>query len=198
MQKELIVIVILLFITSCTLVPTGKSIAEEAKEAAEQAQATAENMEEQTDVLTERFKDLVEEDGEEPTEVTENSEENVNEENSSEGVSIEATTGQVISVDEINSEINSPPEPEVKPNTIYIEGLKFNPLDLTVNVGDTIVWINKDPKKVYMIYSIPTEFRSPRLEPGMNFNHTFTKKGEFIYGDAVYKEYMKKGTIKVI
>ena len=35
-----------------------------------------------------------------------------------------------------------PPRPQT--HTIVIEGMRFQPDDLTVHVGDTIVWTNKD------------------------------------------------------
>jgi len=41
-----------------------------------------------------------------------------------------------------NNPVPQPPPPQT--HTIAIEGMRFQPEDLTVRVGDTIVWTNKD------------------------------------------------------
>jgi plastocyanin len=57
-------------------------------------------------------------------------------------------------------------------HTVTIEGTKFTSGDLTVAVGDSIVWLNKDP-----------------------YPHTATKAGDFAYTCSIHPS--MKGTLHV-
>lgn len=68
-----------------------------------------------------------------------------------------------------------PPTPEVK-----IDNFSFSPATLTVAVGTTITWINRDdiPHKVV---STDDVFKSKVLDTDEKFSYTFSKAGTYPY-----------------
>jgi plastocyanin len=82
--------------------------------------------------------------------------------------------------------------------TVTIENGTFNPANLTVKVGKTVTWIDKDPTTdtKYMVTSNKTGntemenntkgmylFMSNDLTNGQSFNYTFNQTGTFYYYD---------------
>ncbi len=61
-----------------------------------------------------------------------------------------------------------------------IEGTRFEPSALTVNAGDTVVWINKDPFP-HTATSETGAFDSKEIGPETTWRHVPTKKGTFAY-----------------
>jgi plastocyanin len=57
------------------------------------------------------------------------------------------------------------------------------PYSLTVNVGDTVTWINTQPTWAgsNFIQSYDGEWKSPKLGPGDSYSFTFTNAGFFAY-----------------
>lgn len=76
--------------------------------------------------------------------------------------------------------------------SIFIESGKFNPDLITVNKGDTVVWLNKDTAKHKVMSSA---FQSPELETNQTFSFTFESAGIFAYEDGLNS--LIKGTIEV-
>ncbi len=68
--------------------------------------------------------------------------------------------------------------PEVK--TVSIDGVKFQPADVTLSVGDTVVWVNKDPFP-HNVTSKDGVFRSKNLDPAQSFRFRATKPGTYSY-----------------
>jgi plastocyanin len=64
--------------------------------------------------------------------------------------------------------------------TVTIDALVFLPAAITVNAGDTIVWVNKDPFP-HTVTSKPGGFDSGTIAPGESWRYTLTKKGTFEY-----------------
>src|SRR5215469_5940140 len=64
--------------------------------------------------------------------------------------------------------------------TITIDGLMFQPADITVSVGDTVVWVNKDPFP-HNILSKDGAFHSKNLDPRQSFRFRATKPGTYPY-----------------
>lgn len=65
--------------------------------------------------------------------------------------------------------------------------LKFDPDKITIKVGDTIRWHNKDERK-HVLASVPgsgptddLEIFSDEFRPGTVYSHTFKEPGEFPY-----------------
>jgi plastocyanin len=70
--------------------------------------------------------------------------------------------------------------PKPATHTITLDGTAFSPDDLTVKVGDTVVWINKDPFP-HTATSTTGAFDSKVLQPGESFKYKTVKKGDFPY-----------------
>ncbi len=70
--------------------------------------------------------------------------------------------------------------PRPATHTIAIDGTAFSPVDLKVNVGDTIVWVNKGPFP-HTATSTTGAFDSKVLQPGDSFKYKAVKKGDFPY-----------------
>ena len=65
------------------------------------------------------------------------------------------------------------------PNTVTIENFAFNPQEMTVKVGTTVTWVNRETD--HDVVSDTGVFTSPVLANGENFTHTFTEAGEYPY-----------------
>jgi len=72
---------------------------------------------------------------------------------------------------------------------VSIENFKFNPKEINISSGTTVVWTNNNgaSNKVHMIVSQTNIFRSERLYYGESFNFTFKEKGTYKYFDPIYK-----------
>jgi plastocyanin len=65
-------------------------------------------------------------------------------------------------------------------HTVAIDGVTFMPATLTVTVGDTVVWVNKDPFP-HTVTSSAGAFDSRTMAPGQSWRYTPTKVGVFPY-----------------
>jgi plastocyanin len=65
-------------------------------------------------------------------------------------------------------------------HTVTIEGMKFNPIKLTVHKGDTIVWVNKDIVP-HTATSATAGFDSTAIYSDKSFKWTASKAGTFDY-----------------
>ncbi len=79
--------------------------------------------------------------------------------------------------------------PQVKTVQVSIMNSKFDPAEVTVNAGDTVVWTNKEVNS-HQIASDPhpTHILLPDLESGIlatnqTYSFKFTEKGTFTYHD---------------
>jgi plastocyanin len=66
------------------------------------------------------------------------------------------------------------------PHAVTIDNFTFNPQRLTVTVGSTITWINKDDIP-HAIASSSALFRSKALDTDDNYSFTFTAPGTYQY-----------------
>jgi plastocyanin len=60
----------------------------------------------------------------------------------------------------------------------------FSPTTITVRVGDTITWTNKDAFSDHNVTS--SSFKSGTLSPGDTYKHTFAKAGTFGYRCTIH------------
>jgi plastocyanin len=67
-----------------------------------------------------------------------------------------------------------------KTHTVAIEGMRFQPEMLTVERGDTIVWVNKDLVP-HTATSKAGNFDSKLIEADKSWKYTVRKKGDFAY-----------------
>ena len=84
--------------------------------------------------------------------------------------------------------------PKAAMHMVAIDGTAFQPTALTVKVGDSIVWVNKDPFP-HTVTSATGGFDSHEIASGKSWQYTATKKGEFSY-ICVFHPTMK-ATLKV-
>ena len=61
-----------------------------------------------------------------------------------------------------------------------IDGASFSPADLTVNAGDTIVWVNKD-LLAHTATAKSGAFNSNVIQPGQSWRYVAKTKGNFPY-----------------
>lgn len=68
---------------------------------------------------------------------------------------------------------------EAAPDTVVIQNFQFNPEIMTVEVGTTVTWINRETD--HDVVSDTGLFTSPVLGDGENFTYTFNEEGEYPY-----------------
>jgi plastocyanin len=69
--------------------------------------------------------------------------------------------------------------PKPVTHTVTIEAVRFNPETLTVNAGDSVVWVNKDPFP-HTVKS-GAAFESPTIQASQSWTHALEARGEFAY-----------------
>ncbi|MBP1763616.1 MAG: Copper-binding protein [Firmicutes bacterium] len=69
-------------------------------------------------------------------------------------------------------------EPDPAKNTIIIQDASFQPDEITIQKGETIIWINKDSAGHTVRGSF---FYSGLLREGQSFQQTFNEAGTFDY-----------------
>jgi len=78
--------------------------------------------------------------------------------------------------------------------TVTIKDFEFTPKELTINVGDTVMWENDGPS-VHSATSTGGVFDSGAINVGEDFSFTFTKAGTFNYACKFHD--IMQGTITV-
>jgi plastocyanin len=79
-------------------------------------------------------------------------------------------------------------------HTVTIDGATFAPADLTVTIGDAIVWANKDPYP-HTATSKTAGIDSQAIASGKSWKYTAKKKGDFPYICAIHPS--MRGTLHV-
>ena len=79
-------------------------------------------------------------------------------------------------------------------STVNIFGAVFQPATVTIHVGDSVKWVNKDNARHQIVADNGT-FASPVLKPGKSYSHTFKSGGTFGYKDVLGQ--VKRGTVVV-
>ncbi len=85
-----------------------------------------------------------------------------------------------------------PPQPSGNDNTgefveVEMRGIAFTPKSVTIHVGETVRWTNRDPVSHTVTSGDPDVegfgdlFNSDTLRPGDRFTHTFDEAGDFEY-----------------
>jgi amicyanin len=82
-------------------------------------------------------------------------------------------------------------------NAVNINNFAFSPKEMTVAVGTTVTWTNKDeePHTVVTPGGGPATFKSAALDTGDTFSFTFAKPGTYRYFCSVHP--FMTGTIVV-
>jgi plastocyanin len=81
-----------------------------------------------------------------------------------------------------------------KNHTVTIEGMQFNPQELTVHRGDHIVWVNKDlfPHTV----TADKVFDSGSIATSASWSYVAAKSGEYAYGCTFHPTMKGKITVQ--
>lgn len=81
--------------------------------------------------------------------------------------------------------------PPARTHTVMMEGMAFMPESLTVAVGDTIVWINKDLVP-HTATSTTAGFDSKLVEVRKSWRYTADRKGDFDYVCSLHPKMVAK------
>lgn len=84
--------------------------------------------------------------------------------------------------------------PAGKRVTVAIEGLKYRPNPVEVDVGDTVVWTNNDDRE-HTVTAEDGSFDSGPLRRGKSWSRAFEKPGKYAYGSDPSPR--TKGTVVV-
>jgi len=70
-------------------------------------------------------------------------------------------------------------------NAITIRNFAFGPLVVTVKLGTTVHWANRD-SEAHTVTGDAGAFSSPVLQPGTGYSFTFTKSGTYAYHCTIH------------
>jgi plastocyanin len=68
-----------------------------------------------------------------------------------------------------------------KGTPVEIKGMKFDPKDVKVKIGETVVWTNKDDRDHTVVADDGKAFKSGNIKRGATFEQKFTKAGTYKY-----------------
>ncbi len=102
--------------------------------------------------------------------------------------------GETVKVtEEVAIEIQAAAEPE--PVTVSVDIINFQHQDLTIEVGTTVTWTNRDPVAHTTTSGAPASpnvlWDSGLLSSGATFSHTFDETGEFEFFCIPHNSFMK-------
>jgi len=80
-------------------------------------------------------------------------------------------------------------------DTVVIHNFAFQPSDLTVNAGDTIVWKNEDIVS-HTVTAADGSFDSDEIKPGKSWKFVAKKTGTFEYACSPHPNMHGKLTVK--
>ena len=80
-------------------------------------------------------------------------------------------------------------------NQVTIKAFAYGPKNITVPVGTTVTWINKDPE-VHTVVDKGGKFRSSALDSDDSFTFTFTEPGTYNFFCTLHPQ--MTGTVTVV
>lgn len=86
------------------------------------------------------------------------------------------------------------PPPPVSGDKVAIDDFAFVPATVTVRVGTTVTWTNRD-EEPHTVAAGDGTFHSPGMGTGATFSHTFTTAGTFDYVCSIHP--MMHGSVVV-
>ena len=78
---------------------------------------------------------------------------------------------------------------------VTIDNFTFSPADLTIPVGTTVTWLNRDDIP-HSVVATKKEFRSKALDTDDSFSFTFTTAGTFEYFCGLHPHMVGKVIVK--
>lgn len=76
--------------------------------------------------------------------------------------------------------------PKTLVHTVVIDGMQFSPATLEVAVGDTVIWMNKDPFP-HTATSDADGFHSKTILPEHTWSYVATQGGRYPYSCALHE-----------
>ncbi|MCX6778716.1 MAG: plastocyanin/azurin family copper-binding protein [Candidatus Magasanikbacteria bacterium] len=115
------------------------------------------------------------------------------------GPGISGSSSAVPPTTQVNTTVPVVPPPPVKPPAsvkanVTIQNFSFQPADLQVTSGSTVIWTNLD--SVQHIVSLPGTFESSPLNSGDTFQYTFSIPGAYGYHCAIHPSMVGQITVK--
>jgi plastocyanin len=89
----------------------------------------------------------------------------------------------------------SPVVPPASSNEVYIQNMAFSPSSITVNVGTTVKWTNKD-NMLHSVTSNTSVFDSGDMNLNSTYSYTFTTVGIYSYHCKFHPEMTGIVTVK--
>lgn len=77
---------------------------------------------------------------------------------------------------------------------VKIDNFSFGPAAITVSVGTTVTWINRDDIP-HTVVSTDKVFKSKVLDTDEKFSYTFTKAGDYPYFCSIHPKMTGKVTV---
>jgi len=71
------------------------------------------------------------------------------------------------------------------PVMVDIDHFQFGPTDVTIRVGESVEWVNRD-QTIHNVVSREGKFVSPGLDTGDHFSFTFDRAGDYAYICALH------------
>ena len=99
--------------------------------------------------------------------------------------------------------VGCPAGGEPGPNEVFMRSISFDPQEITIGVGESVTWNNRDIVPHTATSGNPGDdelgsiFRSARLFQGETFAHTFNEAGEFVYFCEVHPGMMRDAKVIV-
>jgi len=88
-------------------------------------------------------------------------------------------------------------ESPAKASTVVIDNFTFAPAELTVPVGATVTWVNRDDVPHTATSTVkPRAFDSGALDTDQTFSHVFTAPGEYEYFCTVHPHMTGRVVVK--
>ena len=86
--------------------------------------------------------------------------------------------------------------------TVGMEGWEFNPPELTIKVGDTVIWYNDDDTAHNIAFEIefadaPTMNKPQKVRMTEKWSFTFDKPGVYKYICKIHRNYDMNGVVIV-
>ncbi|MCZ6653240.1 MAG: plastocyanin/azurin family copper-binding protein [Planctomycetota bacterium] len=88
-------------------------------------------------------------------------------------------------------------------NEVFMQAIAFNPMEITIQAGESVTWINQDIVPHTATSGNPGDedlgaiFRSAQFGQGGTFTHTFNDEGEFVYFCEVHPGMMRDAKVIV-
>ncbi|MBI4686906.1 MAG: cupredoxin domain-containing protein [Nitrospirae bacterium] len=81
---------------------------------------------------------------------------------------------------------------------VFMKNWKYNPQELTVKVGDKVIWINDNDTRHTVTFYDQSITSSGYLKPEETYSLTFEKPGVFSYHCIPHGDYGMSGKVTVV